>query len=106
MFGFRDQIGIRRDYCMNRRIQGLIVGGLIGALVAGGVAYGVTVVPSASTDVYYACVHPSGYADASTIRLNRIPRNCVAGETIRSWSAQGPQGVQGIPGVPGMPGSD
>jgi hypothetical protein len=35
---------------MGRRFQGLVVGVVVGALLAGGIAYAVTVIPADSTD--------------------------------------------------------
>lgn len=91
---------------MTNRVQGLIVGVLVGAFFAGGVAYAVTVVPPNDTDRYYACVSTTGIVRYGTMRLNVQPTSCPkAGDTVRSWNAKGPQGPQGPAGPAGPPGS-
>ena len=40
-------------WAVSKRIQGIIIGVIVGAFLAGGVAYAVTVVPPNSSDRYY-----------------------------------------------------
>jgi hypothetical protein len=88
---------------MSRRLQGILIGVIVGVFSAGGVAYAVTVVPSAPTDRWYACVNPMGKVNAGTLRLNVEPTGC-GNDTVRSWSAQGPEGLPGPPGAAGPQG--
>jgi hypothetical protein len=95
---------------MSRRLQGIVIGVIVGALFAGGVAYAVKIVPPNSSDRYYACVGSAGAVHEKTIRLNSPPTSCLyPSDKIRSWSAQGPSGVTGpvgATGPTGTPGSD
>ena len=71
----------------------------LGALLAGGVAWAVTVVPPGSTDRYFACVGPLGRVRQNTIRFRAAPTSCPGPhDVVRSWNAQGPQGIQGPAG--------
>ena len=91
---------------MGNRLQGVLVGLIVGAIVASGAAYAWTVFPPNSTDKYYACVSKEGVVQSGTLRLNVEPTKCArATDMIRSWNAQGPQGAQGIPGVQGETGT-
>ena len=61
------------------------------ALVVGGVAYAVVVVPPNSNDRYYACVSTTGAVKAATIKLNVVPTKCpIASDTVHSWSVGNP----------------
>lgn len=86
---------------MSKRLQGILIGVVVGVFIAGGVAYAVTVVPPNESDRYYACVG-GGVVRPATLRLNTPPSNCPkATDTIRSWNAQGPMGPQGPQGPAG-----
>ena len=45
---------------MGKRLQGIVIGVIVGVVLTAGVAYAVTVVPPSSTDRYYACVNADG----------------------------------------------
>jgi uncharacterized protein YjbI with pentapeptide repeats len=91
---------------MGKRLQGLIAGVIAGVLIAGGVAYAVTVVPPNSSDRYYACVRTNGVIRPDTLRLNKVPTSCPGStDTVRSWNAQGPRGLAGATGTPGANGT-
>lgn len=82
-----------------RRIQGLIVGVIVGALLAGCYAYAVTSVPPNATDKYSACVSAAGVVRPDSVRLNSPATTCPQQtDTIRSWNAQGPAGPAGAAG--------
>ena len=83
---------------VGKRLQGIIVGVIVGVLFAGGVAYAVTYLPPTSTDRYYACVNSNGTVEYTTLRLNHKPSPSACAsrtDTIRSWNAQGPKGDPG-----------
>ena len=69
---------------MRKRLQGLVIGVFVGALLAGGIAYAVTVVPPNSTDKYYACVSTGGV-------VRQIPM--TFGQ--RGWNGQPAGGLRG-----------
>jgi|GEM_PF-4849523 Hemolysin-coregulated protein (uncharacterized) len=90
---------------MRKRLQGIIIGLIVGAFLAGGVAYAVTVIPSDPADRFFACVSTGGVVRAGTIKLNTQPASCAnATDTVRSWNSQGANGAQGAPGLQGPPG--
>lgn len=83
---------------MSKRLQGIVIGGILGALIVGGVAfaYVVPTIDPSPTDRYYACVSSAGKVKPATMKLNVQPSGCSnATDTIRSWNAQGPQGPIG-----------
>src|SRR4051812_38781644 len=76
---------------MGKRLQGILIGVVIGVILAGGGAYSVTVAPAAPSDRFYACVNSNGTVESPTLRLNHAPSTTACAntsDTIRSWSAQ------------------
>jgi uncharacterized repeat protein (TIGR01451 family) len=72
---------------------------VLGASVAGGVAFAASTSGS-SSDKYYACVGIAGHVRPTTIRLNTPPASCPnKSDQIHSWNAQGPVGPPGSTSV-------
>src|SRR2546421_381677 len=76
---------------MGRRLQGTVIGVVVGLLVAGGVAYAAFTVPNVDpqpTDRYFACFSSVGKIKAATVQVNNAPTQCPAvSDVIRSWYA-------------------
>ncbi len=81
----------RRVARVHKRLQGLVVGVVVGAVASGGAAYAAYNVQEVSpgvSDRYFACVRSSGSIRYATIKLNTRPSGCPASsDTIRSWDA-------------------
>ena len=63
------------------------------AVAVGGVSYATSSPAGGST--FYACATATGAIRAGTIRVGTPPTNCLTGETVQSWNAQGQPGAQG-----------
>ena len=63
------------------------------AATVGGVSYATSSPAGGST--FYACATATGAIRAGSIRVGTPPTNCLTGETVQSWNAQGQSGAQG-----------
>jgi hypothetical protein len=82
------------------KIRTLLLGGIVGALLAGGVAVGVTASAAGASTTYYACLSAKG----SLSKVGTKLPTCLLGSKIISWNSQGPQGIQGVQGIQGPSG--
>lgn len=74
---------------------GAVLGGAVGLLLAGGVAYAVT---SGSGQAITACAH----RNSGALRVVGSADQCRENERVVQWNTRGPAGPRGLPGVSGI----
>ena len=79
------------------RARFLALGIMIGALLAGGLVFGLGASGSTATKTYFACVTKGTLSKVGTTQPT-----CAAPSKLISWNSVGPQGPPGPPGPPGQ----
>jgi hypothetical protein len=79
----------------------LLVGLLVGGVLAGGVVFGVSAAASSSNVTYYACLTSS----KTLTGVGTTAPACKAPSKPISWNSAGPQGIQGKAGTRGPQGA-
>jgi hypothetical protein len=83
------------------RLRMLALGFTAGALLLGGMAFGVTEASASGPNLtYYGCLKKG-----KLIQMGTVPPTCKAPATQISWNSQGPQGLPGTNGTNGTNGT-
>jgi Pentapeptide repeats (8 copies) len=77
----------------------ILLAGVVGAVLAAGLSFGVQALAQGSNTTYYACLKNGSLSDVGT----NSPNDCTAKHII-SWNQEGPQGAQGPQGPQGPAG--
>jgi len=87
------------------KVRMLLAGIVVGAVVTGGVAFGIDAAASGSSTTYQACLSTKG----ALSKVGTSTPSCKSGQSVITWNSvgpQGPAGPQGSSACSGVPHDD